>query len=90
MELRELFFELETDIYRRKLLDTEKEKIIGFVVKYNVEVAIVYEAFLEGYRKGRLEFYFIDGIIRNWAKKGISSIEDYQKWLSEYVKRNGL
>ncbi|MBZ2175417.1 DnaD domain protein [Schnuerera sp. xch1] len=72
-------------IMRRQLVPNEKQKILEWIYNYNMNPDIIEKAFFYGIeKKGKRNFNYIGGIIRNWYDQGITNVEALQ----EYLKAN--
>ncbi|NLY67167.1 MAG: DnaD domain protein [Tissierellia bacterium] len=72
-------------IMRRQLVPNEKKRILEWIYNYNMNPDLIERAFFYGIeKKGRRNFNYIGGIIRNWYDQGITNVEALQ----EYLKQN--
>ena len=71
-------------IMRRQLVPNEKKKVLEWIYNYNMNPDIIEKAFFYGIeKKGKRNFNYIGGIIRNWYDQGITNLEAYYKYLSK-------
>lgn len=69
-------------IMRRQLVPNEKQKVLEWIHKYNMNPDIIVKAFFYSIeKKGKRNINYIGGIIRNWYDQGITNVEAFQEHL---------
>lgn len=87
-ELKEIFDFVE-NLKGQPVSPKEMQEIASWHSEMSAEPALIQKAFEYCYEKGKTQLKYIGAVIREWAKKGITTVEKADEYIEETSRRYG-